>query len=85
MNETLNNSARMVTTVNPPIWLRQEIQLAGYTMTGALVAGWIAIKSKETIDNDFVDVRKNMDLYRAAYLNSMKEIEMLKNTKVDKK
>ena len=85
MDEHYDARARMVTTVQIPLWLRQDIQQSGFTVSGALVAGWNALKAKEKLDNDYVDVRKNMDLYRAAYLSSMKEIELLKATKVDKK
>jgi len=79
MNPDYTDRAKMVTSIAVPVWLAQDIKANGMTYSGALVAGWNAIKERQeanqkiaNLNMELNDVRKNMQKYREAYMETLK-------------
>jgi ADP-dependent phosphofructokinase/glucokinase len=71
------DTAQFTTTVQIPRWLRQEIKNAGFTVRGALISGWDAIKERKEGNRELAEMQANMEKYRAAYLRLKDRVEQL--------
>lgn len=69
--------ARFTTTIQIPMWLRRDIKLAGFTINGAMIAGWEAIQKQKVENQEIKEVMINMEKYRSAYLRLKDRVEEL--------
>jgi len=80
MDENFQGRANITTTVMIPIWLREEIRQKGYTLPGALVAGWAALQKRDNVDDlmrELRETRDNMERYRRGYIEVVNRLSVL--------
>lgn len=68
MNTEFDDRAKILTSIQIPVWLAHQIKAAGMTYPGAMVAGWNALSDQKQANQTISDLRRELEEVRANML-----------------
>jgi len=73
-----SGESRFTTTLQMPVWLRQEIKSKGMTVHGALLTGWQAIKERQSTNQEIAELKASYQSLSRAHQKTLTELADLK-------